>query len=100
MKYLAILFLLMIAGVVPAEAQQRNCGAMDGITAMLAEKYGEVEIRQGLSRKGWLMHLFVSPDGATWTIVGEAPGQGTGCIFDDGTDFQEPPPAEPEGPEA
>jgi len=89
----AILFLsTLLAG--PALAQQQpapNCGQMADWDRMLAEKYGETEIRQGLSARGWLMHLYMTPDGSTWTIVGEKPGTNAGCQLDGGTDLREPP---------
>lgn len=77
-----------------AFAEPSNCGPMDQIRHQLSERYGEVEIRQGVSDKGWLLHLFVEPTGKTWTVVLEQPGQDIGCIADAGKDFAEPQPAE------
>jgi hypothetical protein len=79
----------------PAMAEP-NCGSMADWNRMLAEKYGEQEIRQGVSDGGHLMHLYMTPDGSTWTIVGEQAGTEKGCQLDGGTDLREPPAPEPD----
>jgi len=94
MKALTVALLSTLLSA-PAWGQQQ-CGPMDQIAAALGAEYQEVEIRQGISLRGHLMHLFMSPDGATWTIVGEKPGTGVGCVFDGGTNLQEPPMPEPD----
>jgi hypothetical protein len=79
-----------------AWGQELQCGPMDQISASLAAEFQEVEIRQGVSSRGHLIHLFVEATGATWTIIGEKPGSGVGYILDSGTGFTEPPMPEPD----
>jgi hypothetical protein len=80
----------LLSTATPALAQE-GCGPLDQLRAKLAAEYQEQEVRQGVSDRGWLMRLFMAPTGATWTIVGEKPGTGVGCVLDSGSDLREPP---------
>lgn len=58
------------------------CGARSDITALIKDHFGEVEMGRGLSDRGHLMELFVSPAGG-WTLLMTNP-RGLSCFADAG----------------
>lgn len=67
------------------EAQNRNCGPHEMVTAHLADKYGESRQMMGLAANNTVMELFVSPETGTWTITATN-GTGLACLVASGTD--------------
>ena len=58
------------------------CGSRSDIIAVLKDHFGEVGVGQGLSVRGHLVEVFVSPKGS-WTIVLSEP-DGQSCFADAG----------------
>ena len=66
------------------DAQNRNCGPHDQVTAHLASKYGENRQMMGLAANNMVMELFVSDETGTWTITATN-GAGVACLVASGT---------------
>lgn len=79
---LILLAALSIAALpfTPASAQGiSRCGLRAGVVAGLEHHYQEAQTALGLTAKGSLIELFVSPSGS-WTIIQTSP-QGMSCIM-------------------
>ncbi|NJO32079.1 MAG: hypothetical protein HC869_02060 [Rhodospirillales bacterium] len=84
----------------PAAAQGiGRCGLRAGVVAGLERRYQEEQTALGLTAKGNLIEVFVSPSGS-WTIIQTSP-QGMSCIMAAGSRWAQRtwPPRE-EGPAA
>ena len=58
----------------PALAQSANPGLpRPELVKLLKDRYAEGPAAFGLDRKGWLVEVFTSGDGATWTMVRTKP---------------------------
>ena len=78
----------------PAPAPQMACYPRGEVLEGLGRLYGERQIAGGISSSGWLVELFTSGDGATWTIIATTP-QGMSCQVASGEGWR---PLEPPGP--
>ena len=85
-SYKLIMLILMAALSIvalptsPASAQGiGRCGLRAGVVAGLERHYREAQTALGLTAKGSLIELFVSPSGS-WTIIQTSP-QGMSCIM-------------------
>ncbi len=58
------------------------CGARSDIVALLKDSFDEVDVGRGLSDRGLLVELFVSPAGS-WTLV-LTNSRGLSCLADAG----------------
>jgi len=58
------------------------CASRSDIIAALKNNFGEVEVGRGLSNRGHLVELFVSPEGS-WTMLLSRP-DGLSCLGDAG----------------
>jgi hypothetical protein len=58
------------------------CASRSDFIAFLKDRFGEVEVGQGLSSRGHLVEVFVSPAGS-WTILLSQP-DGQSCFVDAG----------------
>ncbi len=80
---------------------QAPCAPYEEMEAYLAQHYGERPISWGISQRGFLARLFMSPDGATWTLVLVSPGPPhRSCAVDAGRDWRWRGPKKPQGPPA
>ena len=90
---------VLVAGLAaPAYAQSPQCGPFTDLRTVLAEKHHEVEHGGGIVNDKAVMIVFVSPDGATWTmaILGT---DGKACLIAHGVDwFQRSVPSSQERP--
>lgn len=58
----------------PASAQSANPGLpRPELVKLLKDSYAEVPTAFGLDREGWLVEVFTSGDGATWTMIRTKP---------------------------
>ncbi len=64
---------------------------------ILLEQYKETPAYQGLSSRGWLVEVWTSKDGETWSIIATSP-RGVSCIQDAGEDWRGVPQQEPGQP--
>jgi hypothetical protein len=81
-----------IALVVPLIASQvaaqtvplAQCGPRDAMSAMLAERYGEAMIFEGLERRGSILTLWVNRDTGSWTMIATGPDRQS-CMLANGS---------------
>ena len=72
----------------PATAQQmQGCEDHEQMVQRLRIKFHEERAEVGVNQYGWLIELFESADGKTWTLVATRPG-GAACVFGIGGDWQ------------
>ncbi len=103
----AIVVSLILAGCAPeltaepvvpvthsALAPQMACAPRGGVVEALSRQYGEHQIAGGISSSGWLIELYSSADGSTWTIIASSP-QGMSCAVSSGEGWRR---LEPPGP--
>lgn len=90
---LALAALLAIAG--PVLAGPDECMKLERLSEIVERRWGEVHSGGGpVGVDGlYMMRVFVSPGGATWTIAREHFG-GMACIVATGTDWKTPAPKE------
>ena len=82
MKSLTLIFVM---AVTPAAAQQiQACGARQAFVDYLSRQYQEVVAFQGLSKRGWLIEVFVDKAGGSWSILTTS-SKGFTCIHLGGT---------------
>lgn len=78
--------LAAIALIVPFAATAAGavepCAGRSDLAALLKDNFGEILVAQGLSSKGHLVEVFVSPAGS-WTIL-LSRSDGLSCIVDAG----------------
>jgi len=74
-----ILFVALTAG--PAGAVEL-CGSRSDFVALLKDNFSEIVVAQGLSSKGHLVEVLVSPAGS-WTIL-LSRADGISCLVDEG----------------
>lgn len=70
-----------------AAQQMQGCEDHAAIVHRLATKYHEDRVEVGTNQYGWLIELFASADGETWTLVATRPG-GPSCVFGVGDHWQ------------
>ena len=96
---IASAFAVLVAGLAaPAQAQSPQCGPFPELRNALAKEHHEIELGGGIVNERAVMVVFVSPDGATWTmaILGT---DGKACLIAHGVDwFQRPVPSSQERP--
>lgn len=73
---LAAASMTTVAGAAP------SCASRTDFIAFLKDNFDEVEVDRGLSNRGHLVEVFVSPAG-TWTILLSRP-DGLSCMVDAG----------------
>jgi hypothetical protein len=72
----------------PSDAQQmQGCEDHAQIRKRLEIKYQEALAAVATNQYGWLIELYVSADGKSWTLVGTRPN-GPACVFGVGIDWQ------------
>jgi hypothetical protein len=72
----------------PADAQQmQGCEDHAQMVRRLEAKFREVRAEVGENQYGWLIELFESANGKTWTLVATRPG-GPACVFAVGGNWQ------------
>lgn len=81
----------------PASAQSANPGLpRPELVKLLKDSYAEVPTAFGLDREGWLVEVFTSGDGATWTMVRTKPN-GTSFVVTTGQSWTQVPPVRRKG---
>ena len=65
----------------------QGCEDHAQIRKRLDIKFQEKLAAIGTNEYGWLIELYASPDGKTWTLVGTRPN-GPACVFAIGRDWQ------------
>ena len=76
------LIVTLIATAAVAAVAVGPCASRSDFIAFLKDNFGEVEAGQGLSNRGHLVEVFVSPAGS-WTILLLQP-HGQSCVVDAG----------------
>jgi hypothetical protein len=79
--------LVFICLAVAASAQSGNCADRAVIGAILADRWGEAPVGQGLGANGTLVEVWASPATATWTITVTPPG-GPTCLVASGDGYE------------
>lgn len=95
-------FLLLGATMMsrPVSAQSANPGLpRPELVKLLKDSYAEVPQVFGLDRKGWLVEVFTSGNGATWTMVRTKPN-GTSFVVTTGQSWTQVPPVRRKGSSA
>ena len=78
---------VLVAGLAaPAYAQSPQCGPFKTLQTYLAETHHEVELGGGIVNDKAVMVVFVSPDGATWTLAALGT-DGKACLIASGVDW-------------
>jgi len=70
-----------------AAQQLQGCEDHAHMVLRLGTKFHEVRAEVGENQYGWLIELFESANGKTWTLVATRPG-GPACVFGIGGDWQ------------
>jgi hypothetical protein len=101
----AALLSTLLVSAAPAlaqEQQEQNCRSLDAVIEQARDKYGEILTARAISQAGYMVMLFATPDGSTWTLVGLLKDGKTACTLDAGVAYQrvtpgdQPAPAVPE----
>jgi hypothetical protein len=79
-------FLSALPNAVAAQ-QLQGCENHAHLVLRLEAKFHEQRAEVGVNQYGWLIELFESADGKTWTLVATRPG-GPACVFGVGGDWQ------------
>ncbi len=83
LRYIRLAAITLIATLLATAASAVGpCGPRSDIIALLKDNFGEVEVGQGLSIRGNLVEIFVSPAGS-WTVILSRP-DGLSCLADSG----------------
>jgi len=92
LRYIRLAAITMIATLITTAAgAAQPCASRSDFVAFLKDHFGEVEVGQGLSNRGHLVEVFVSPAGS-WTILLSQP-DGRSCLVDAGEAWAMVPPA-------
>lgn len=92
-----LLMLVTWIGTTPAAAQTVCMNRAD-VLEQLSSKYAETPIALGLEKRGDVVEIFSSGDGATWTLVFTRP-DGETCLVASGAAWQAIP-VKVRGPDA
>ena len=76
-----------------AGQQMQGCEDHEQMVLHLKTKFHEDRAAVGMNQYGWLIELFESANGKTWTLVATRPG-GPACVFGVGGDWQSVAPVE------
>jgi len=79
----AIVFTIFLVQDAKAAPQ---CVAMDGMIQLLADRYGESVVGEGVAGGGSRLLIFTHPDGDTWSVVVVLP-DGQACLMASGADW-------------
>lgn len=60
----------------------------DQVVKLLNARYGEEPVARGLTSTGWMMEVFATDDGATWTMVMTSP-KGISQVASSGVAWQD-----------
>lgn len=93
---LATFLTIVTAGQVDAQVVQQTCVARDDMVRQLESKYKERPNATGLSSNGYLLELFMTDTGSTWSIIISFPN-GQSCIVDAGEHWRWRAPRKPLG---
>lgn len=94
LRYIRLAAIALIAMLIATEAGAAQlCASRSDFIAFLKGHFGEVEVGQGLSSRGHLVEVFVSPAG-NWTILLSQP-DGRSCLVDAGEAWVTVPSASP-----
>lgn len=84
---IASAFAVLAAGLAaPAQAQSPQCGPFTELRTVLAKEHHEIELGGGIVNDKAVMIVFVSPDGATWTLAALGT-DGKACLIASGVDW-------------
>lgn len=75
--------LMIVAAVTPSAQAQRACAATAELSELLSARYGEQLLFSGVIRDGQQLHLYVNPDGTTWSLAAET--EGASCLVASGS---------------
>ena len=64
-----------------------NCAGASDVAQILKEKYGESVFSRALSKRGYVLEMWVNLETGTWTAVVQR-SDGLACIVDEGEAFQ------------
>jgi len=70
-----------------AGQQMQGCQDHAEMVIHLKTKFHEERAEVGVNQYGWLIELFQSADGETWTLVATRPG-GLACVFGVGGEWR------------
>jgi hypothetical protein len=86
---MAVISVALLASTAhPAQAQQmQGCEDHAQISKRLDIKFREELAATAFNQYGWLIELYASSDGKSWTLVGTRPN-GPACVFGVGRDWQ------------
>ena len=71
---LVLSLFLAVSSILPMSAVAQTVMPRDKIEGLLKVQYGETPVARGLMHSGWLVEVFASPGGVTWTMVFTTPG--------------------------
>ncbi len=71
----------------PLFAAPAQCAPRDEVTGQLALTYSETPFGIGVVGPAAVMEIWISPDGATWSVLITRP-DGVSCLIGAGTNFQ------------
>jgi len=85
--------ILFVALMATAASAVEPCGRRSDLVALLKDHFGEIVVAQGLSSRGHLVEVLVSPAGS-WTIL-LSRADGLSCLVDEGEPWVTAAPAGP-----
>ncbi len=83
---LTMLKLLVLSPLLLVQLEAPACGTREVFVAILENDYGESSVALGLTRKGDLAEVYMSPDGS-WTWMITSP-DGTSCLVATGQSWE------------
>ncbi|WP_298370509.1 hypothetical protein [uncultured Bradyrhizobium sp.] len=96
LRYIRLAAIVMIATVLGISTSvAETCAQRSDFIALLKDRFGEIEVAQGLSSNGHLVEIFVAPAG-NWTILLSRPN-GLSCLVDAGEPWLMAPAADQTG---
>ena len=81
--------LVLLLGLSGPTLAQSVCGDQGQTLWTLDKHFGEAMMAQGVGASGWLVQLWVSKDGATWSLVALSPDGQSACLLATGEGWQQ-----------
>ena len=80
--------LALLLGLSGPTLAQSICDDQAKVVWTLDKNFGEARVGQGVGAQGWLIQLWVSKDGSTWSVVALSPDGQKACLLATGEAWQ------------
>ena len=93
LRYIRLAAISLTVALTTAAGAVEPCASRSDFVALLKDNFGETLVAEGLSSRGHLVEVFVSPAGS-WTIL-LSRADGLSCLVDEGEPWVTAAPAGP-----